>query len=46
MKKLNLLFAFILLAFSIQPLSATTLSKEAYIYTYPMMESYKMIYVR
>lgn len=53
MKKLNLLFAAILLALSIQPLSATTLSKEevksitkeAYIYTYPMMEHYKMIYV-
>ena len=53
MKKLNLLFASILLALSIQPLSATTLSKEevksitkeAYIYTYPMMEHYKMIYV-
>ena len=53
MKKLNLLFASILLALSIQPLSATPLSKEeiksitkeAYIYTYPMMEHYKMIYV-
>ncbi len=53
MKKLNLLFASILVALSIQPLSATTLSKEevksitkeAYIYTYPMMEHYKMIYV-
>jgi len=53
MKKLNLLFASILLALSIQPLSATTLSKEevksitkeAYIYTYPMMEHYKMIYL-
>jgi len=53
MKKLNLLFASILLALSIQPLSATTLSKEevksitkeAYIYTYPMMEHYKMVYV-
>lgn len=49
----NLLFAFTVLALSVQPLSATTLSKEdvksitkeAYIYAYPMMEHYKMIYV-
>ena len=53
MKKLNLLFSSILLALSIQPLSATTVSKEevksitkeAYIYAYPMMEHYKMIFV-
>ena len=53
MKKINLLFASLLLALSIQPLSATTVSKEevksitreAYIYAYPMMENYKMVYV-
>ena len=52
MKRLSLLLATLLFALSIQPLSAATMTnqelksitKEAYIYAYPMLDNYKMMF--